>query len=78
MRRRRTGFRLSNTVLAVILLVMCSIVIYMLYKYHRGPKPITDFQSCVAAGQPVLLSYPEQCTYKGRSFINQEHLKKFQ
>lgn len=32
------------------------------------PIPVTDFDSCVAAGNPVLESYPEQCVADGQTF----------
>lgn len=38
------------------------------------PKPATktvdSFQACKNAGGQVLESYPEQCTYQGKSFVN--------
>lgn len=36
---------------------------------NRDPV-VTDFQSCVDAGNPRLESYPEQCVYQGQSYIN--------
>jgi hypothetical protein len=36
-----------------------------------APKPtipITDFDSCVAAGNPVMESYPPQCAANGQTF----------
>jgi hypothetical protein len=34
------------------------------------PPVVHDFNSCIAAGNPVLESYPEQCVYQGQSYIN--------
>ncbi len=33
-------------------------------------SPITDFETCVAAGNPVMESYPEQCSAGGQTFAN--------
>jgi hypothetical protein len=42
-----------------------------------GPvQSISNFDECVAAGNPVMESYPEQCTANGQTFTNeaqQEH-----
>ncbi len=30
---------------------------------------VTDFESCAAAGNPVMESYPRQCAHKGETFV---------
>jgi hypothetical protein len=32
-------------------------------------KPISSFEECVAQGNPVLESYPRQCTADGKTFV---------
>jgi hypothetical protein len=40
------------------------------------PQTITNFQECVAAGNAILESYPEQCiTQDGQKFINQTNIE---
>lgn len=39
-------------------------------RIRKAPPKIDDFESCVAAGNPVLESYPEQCVDKGQSYLN--------
>jgi|GEM_PF-4040588 len=34
-------------------------------------QPITNFDECVAAGNPVMESYPEQCRANGQTFVNE-------
>lgn len=34
------------------------------------PNEITSFEECVDAGNPVMESYPEQCSANGRTFTN--------
>lgn len=46
----------------------------------QGPgsvTPVTDFTSCVAAGNPVMESWPEQCRdpLSGQTFVNTDRLR---
>lgn len=42
-------------------------------KFPRRPSSISNFDECVAAGNPVMESYPEQCmTRDGRNFVNEK------
>ncbi len=34
-----------------------------------GCKPVTNFEECVAAGNPVMESYPRQCRATGQTFV---------
>ena len=34
-----------------------------------GCVPITNFEECVAAGNPVMESYPRQCSAYGKTFV---------
>lgn len=34
------------------------------------PQAITSFEECVAAGNPVMESFPEQCSADGQTFVN--------
>ena len=58
---------LRLVVLAVIL-VACWRV--WAYAKHTATPPINSFDSCVAAGNPVQESYPEQCAANGQTFTN--------
>lgn len=55
-------------------LVVIGMVVYGLAPRMNAsvPQPIvTSFEECVAAGNPVMESYPEQCrTADGRLFVN--------
>ncbi len=50
-------------ILAIILLSLLAI----LYSYINKPV-VTDFESCVKAGFPVMESYPRQCRAYGQTF----------
>lgn len=56
--------------------ILISIIIFagLLYWFFVGkdgetPKVATDFDSCVALGNPILESYPEQCIANGETFV---------
>ncbi len=36
------------------------------------PRTISNFDECVAAGNPVMESFPEQCMADGQTFVNQK------
>lgn len=36
--------------------------------FSRPRVTVTDFNSCAAAGRPVMESYPRRCQYGGRTF----------
>lgn len=37
-------------------------------KASSGTK-VHDFDSCVAAGNPILETFPEQCSHRGQSYF---------
>ncbi|MEK7531682.1 MAG: Gmad2 immunoglobulin-like domain-containing protein [Patescibacteria group bacterium] len=43
--------------------------ISLLVTFTKHIPLITDFDSCVSAGNPVLESYPEQCRFSGKTFV---------
>jgi len=59
--------------LTIIILLITTAIFLLVWNYKLCKKPsltVTDFESCVAAGYPVLESYPSQCkTPDGRTFI---------
>lgn len=34
-----------------------------------GCKEITNFEECIAAGNPIMESYPRQCSANGQTFV---------
>jgi putative hemolysin len=73
--------RKTLTAVIIILLIIAAIVGIASYNFSLNQLPqtgdnidtaITDFDSCTAAGYPVLESYPPQCkTPDGRSFVQE-------
>lgn len=34
-------------------------------------KPVSNFEECVAVGNPVMESYPRQCNHQGKNFVEE-------
>lgn len=59
------------TVRLVALLIACILVFAGWYVWQSNRKPleaIDTFEACVAAGNPIMESYPEQCSANGKTF----------
>jgi hypothetical protein len=51
--------------------ILLALIIFVLAKSGAlSEKKIDSYESCVAAGHPVLESYPERCVYQGKSYVN--------
>lgn len=68
-------------ILVVIALMAASAVVSYYFGFNSGlekanQQKVDSFEECVAAGNPVLESYPEQCmTPDGRNFTRQVELR---
>ena len=69
----------NHWVKIIVLVVIAAAAIYLIPRKAQSPQnqgnnnqtaTVTDFDSCVAAGYPVMESYPPQCTTPdGKHFI---------
>lgn len=64
--------RLLITLIVVAVIVMGGIIYYFV-ALSRADAPVTNFEECVATGQPVMESYPRQCNYQGHNFVEVIH-----
>ncbi len=61
----------------IIILLVAVVAILGTYIFMQtksddsGEMTVTNFDECVAAGGPVMESYPEQCRYDGKTFVNE-------
>lgn len=56
-----------------VVVIIASLIIgggYVIYSQFSKTS-ISSFDECVAAGYPVMESYPEQCRANGQTFIRQ-------
>jgi 4-hydroxybenzoate polyprenyltransferase len=60
-----------NLLLGILFAILAIMFGYVAYKQVTKPPVVTDFASCVSAGQPIINDppEPEQCTYNGQSYI---------
>jgi len=54
--------RNSAALLGAIILAGCN---------FSSPPPVTNFEECARAGNPVMESYPRQCIHQGKHFVEQ-------
>lgn len=68
--RPRKTFKVTARL--VILLIACILIFAGWYAWQQSVKKpikaIDTFESCVAAGNPIMESYPEQCSADGKTF----------
>lgn len=57
-----------------IVLTLVTVIACYTYFSHQQKKysAITSFKECLAAGYPVILTYPEECRIPGKRFTNPE------
>ncbi len=59
----------SKNILFIVLLILILILLVIVYNNSQKEKVIvTNFDECVAAGNPVMESYPQQCSHKDQTF----------
>lgn len=61
MNKRKNIFGTYKTVLVVVLLLLAAVGLYTYLSNSSSEATITSFEECVAAGNPVMESYPRQC-----------------
>ena len=70
----KASMKWAIVILGVIALGIILSIVVALVKNDKETKQITDFDSCVAAGNPVMESYPEQCSANGATYINESQV----
>lgn len=70
---RNNKYELGRVEVAFIVLVLLGISLVAFYAWRTGQNKeskINSFADCVAAGYPVMESYPEQCHANGQTWSN--------
>ncbi len=71
LRLTKKGFGVIEILLILIVITLIAGLGYYVYAQSQmHDKSISSFEECVAAGNPVMESYPEQCNANGRNFVN--------
>lgn len=76
MNKNQKGFSLVEVLLVVVVVGLIGGIGWYVYQQRKTDEPkqqaaaITNFDECVAAGNPVMESYPEQCHADGQTFAD--------
>lgn len=55
------------TIIAIVIVIVASVVALSL----RPDKEVSNFDQCIDAGGSRMESYPEQCLYDGKTYVNE-------
>lgn len=61
-------------VLSVVCLLAAVTIGVLLYVQPSAKVKVDSFKSCKHAGGRIAESYPEQCLYKGKSYVNEKQV----
>ncbi len=67
-----TSFVVISSILGISTFLAAITIPIFPIAHTRGdaPKPATNFNECIEAGNPVLGTYPRQCEDRGRIFTD--------
>lgn len=76
MKKNQCGFGVIGMVIAVLILAAISFGGWVIFRHNKANDPvrqqspqISNFEECAAAGNPIMESYPEQCSANGQTFV---------
>lgn len=81
LRKDQSGFSPVQSILIVLVILAVAGAGWLVYNRQNDKKPATfvtpqktinSFDECVAAGNPVMETYPEQCAANGKTFTKEE------
>lgn len=64
--------RLEKIFIIGIVVLVAGVGFYVWKSGNDKASAIGSFEECVAAGNPVMESFPEQCAANGQTFTNPE------
>ncbi|MBA2279316.1 hypothetical protein H0V99_02670 [Candidatus Saccharibacteria bacterium] len=72
MRNGQQGFSVIKIIIAFLLLVLIAFIAFRVSRADesiRSANAVTNFDECVTAGNPIMESYPEQCSTNGQTYF---------
>lgn len=70
----KSQFKLGKVEVGLIVLVITGIIgagAFSWYSQNKKQNSVDSFADCVAAGNPVMESYPQQCSANGKVFTDE-------
>jgi hypothetical protein len=63
---------MKNSAVGIVIVLIALAVVAAIH-YSSNTKPITNFEECIAAGNPAMESYPRQCRdpISDRTFVEE-------
>jgi hypothetical protein len=56
---------------ALTILSLPFLIIIFFLVLNKPQEEVTNFEQCVAAGNPIMESYPAQCIHKDQHFVQE-------
>lgn len=75
MNQDKSQFKLGKIEIGLIVVVALAMVVIVVFAWRsdeQSQQSIQSFADCVAAGYPVMESFPEQCAANGQTWSNPE------
>jgi hypothetical protein len=71
MGKARAGFGIIEIIIGLALLGMIGAGGWFIWnKYQSTNVTVDSYETCAAAGNPILETYPEQCVANGKTYTN--------
>ncbi len=64
-------FKEKRTWVVILVFVLFSGIFYFLFLREEEQVVVSSFDECVEAGYPVMESYPRQCSFDGKVFVEE-------
>lgn len=65
------GASFFRVAIMVVVFAALASATWVIYQKQRPDDAIQTFEDCVAAGNPILETYPEQCMANGRTYTRE-------
>ncbi len=71
---------MKKTTIITATTITLILVIVLIFAINENSSEITNFEECVASGNPIMESYPRKCNANGQTFteiISEQKIKKY-
>jgi hypothetical protein len=71
MSKLNPNHKITLALITFIVLLIVGVIVWT----KQQDKQITNYDECVAAGNPIMESFPEQCSANGQTFTNTSYME---